>query len=598
MSSVNLLETALKCAQRGWYIFPLQPRGKRPNLALCPHWSADSTNDPERIREWWTKSPDANIGVDLGKSGLVVLDFDHGNAPGNLNLPTTLVVKTGRGEHWYFCGTAQQAAMYFGGKHVGEVKSAGGYVVGPRSHHESGAIYTPSDSLKVAELPTDIISKLTGELKQPVDVRSTGEKIPFGQHYNELLRIAGYLRGVLGLEEQGIETIISEVCEKRCENPGGDWPQMCARIASEMAKKPVNPSTAVYVGSSRQQAQSETIGNPENFRDYFRSFDQLEEGDVRMLINGFLPEGVNLIGGLAGQGKTLFALSIVKSLTSGEYFLGKFQPQEIFPVIYMIPESSARAFKARCRKFGITNDEELFLVRTITEGAPLMLDSPILAEAVKKMKPLIVLDTLPRFNEAQDENDAAANKKLVDDIANLRGLGCVGVLALHHAAKSSADQAMSLENMLRGTGDIGAMADSVYGIRRDRLLYDDGNGPSEIEVRCLKPRDFEPPTPFRIAASYQSADGSVKSYIDESGDFHLVESAETLASQESAFLKMVTSDSSISREDLAKELGISERQLRKLAKRLGYERGLGRYGTWFMKTMQSTPTPINKPVAA
>jgi hypothetical protein len=33
-------------------------------------------------------------------------------------------------------------------------------------------------------------------------------------------------------------------------------------------------------------------------------------------------------------------------VTSGERFLDKFQPEEIIPVIYMVPESSARAFKA------------------------------------------------------------------------------------------------------------------------------------------------------------------------------------------------------------------------------------------------------------
>ena len=594
---MSMLDTALNCVRRGWYIFPLLPGKKTPNLELCPHWSQDSSNDPEQIREWWTNSPDANIGVDLGRSTLVVLDFDAGDPPPNLGLPRTFTIRTGRGQHLYFQGRAKQSAMHFGGKHVGEVKSAGGYVVGPRSLHPSGTIYDPIDQSPVAQLPLEILAKLTDKPYQSVDVRPDGAKIPYGQHYKELLRIAGYLRGQVGLEKEGIEAILLEVCEKRCENYGADWQEMCRHIAVEMAKKSVNPSTEAYIGSSRP-SQTEVVANPENYRDYFRSFDQLEEGDVRMLINGFLPEGVNLIGGLAGQGKTLFALSLVKSLTSGQYFLGRFQPEEIVPVIYMIPESSARAFKARCRKFGITNDEELFLVRTITEGAPLMLDSPILAEAVKKMKPLIVLDTLPRFNQAEDENDAAANKRLVDDMAKLRALGCVGILALHHSTKSSAEGEMTLENALRGTGDLGAMCDSVYGLRRDRMLYADGGGPMELEVRCLKPRDFEPPAPFRIAASYQSADGSIKSYIDESGDFHLVEAAAVIAAQEKAFIKLITEDPAISRDNLAADLGTSTHKVRTLAKKLGYERGSGRHGTWFSKAVKPTPIDSTKQEAA
>jgi hypothetical protein len=588
MSSPNLLETALKCVQRGWYIFPLQAKGKRPNLALCPHWSTDSTNDAEKVREWWTKSPDANIGVDLGKSNLTVLDFDAGDPPPELGLPDTLTVRTSRGSHVYFQGKSTQSNMNFGGQHVGELKSDGGYVVGPRSLHPSGATYEPIDSSKVAQLPSDIIAKLLDKLHQSVDVRPTGEKIPYG-HYNELLRIAGKLRGTLGLEEEGLNTILVEICEKRCENPGADYLEMCRKIAREMAKKPVNPNTDAYVGSS-SQAQAPKVVSPENFTDYFRSLDQLEDGDVRMLIADFLPEGVTLIGGLAGQGKTLFTLSLVKALTTGERFLGKFYCEEIAPIVYMCPESSARAFKARCRKFGITNDPELFLCRTITEGKPLMLDSPILAEAVTKMKPLIVLDTLPRFNQAQDENDAAANKKLVDDIANLRALGCVGVLALHHATKSSADAPMSLENMIRGTGDLGAMADAVYGIRRDNMLYNDGAGPMELEVRCLKPRDFDPPAPFRIAASYQSDDGSIKSYIDE-GDFHLIETAAIKAAEERDFIKAITEDPSISRDDLAANLSTTVHKIRALANRLGYARGAGPHGTWLSKTMK--PIPID-----
>jgi Bifunctional DNA primase/polymerase, N-terminal/AAA domain len=586
MSTFNLLETALNCVKRGWYIFPLEPGKKTPNLELCPHWSQDSSNDQNKVHEWWTNSPDANIGIDLGKSGLVVLDFDAGDPPPNIGLPKTFTIRTGRGQHLYFQGTAPQIAMHFGGKHVGEVKSTGGYVVGPRSLHPSGSTYEPIDQAPVASLPTEILEKLQ-TVRKPVDPSPDGELIPYGSHYRELLRIAGYLRTKMGLGKEGLETCLLEVCEKRCENPGADWREMCEHLAEEMAKKPYT-NTEVIIGSSQQRQAVPEAVKPESFGDYFRSFDQLEEGDVRMLINGFLPEGVNLIGGLAGQGKTLFALSLVKSLTSGQPFLGKFQPDEIIPVIYMIPESSARAFKARCRKFGITNDPELFLCRTITEGPALMLDSPILAEAVKKMKPLIVLDTLPRFNESGDENDAAANKKLVDDIANLRALGCVGILALHHATKSSADMPMTLENVLRGTGDLGAMADSVYGIRRDRSLYNDGAGPMELEVRCLKPRDFDPPTPFRVAASYQSADGSVKSYVDEDGDFQFVEAVVVKEAEDKAFIKAVTADPGISREDLAIDLGLTERKIRTLAKRLGYERSVGRYGTWFSRPTKST----------
>jgi hypothetical protein len=51
---------------------------------------------------------------------------------------------------------------------------------------------------------------------------------------------------------------------------------------------------------------------------------------------------------------------------------------------------------------------------------------------------------------------------------------------------------MSLENVLRGTGDIGAMAATAWGVR----MLDATR--SRIQVECVKARDFEPPLPFQL----------------------------------------------------------------------------------------------------
>jgi hypothetical protein len=217
----------------------------------------------------------------------------------------------------------------------------------------------------------------------------------------------------------------------------------------------------------------------------------------------------------------------------------------------------------------------------------------MLKEAVKHLKPIIVLDTLPRFNESGDENDAAGNKKLVDDITALRALGAVAVIGLHHSTKASAETEMTLQNVLRGTGDLGAMCDSVYALRRDRLMYANGAGPNEIEVQCVKARDMKnPPVPFKIAASYKSEAGDIVSYIDESGDFHVIETAAVIAAQDQDFITTVMEDPQISREDLAKTLGTTQHHIRGRAKRLGFVRTLGRHGKW-----QHKDTPVTPPMA-
>jgi hypothetical protein len=310
-----------------------------------------------------------------------------------------------------------------------------------------------------------------------------------------------------------------------------------------------------------------------NWRDSFRSVGQLPDGGVRMLLKGFLPEGINFIGALSGHGKSLLALSMVKSFTTGSPFLGKYEPEQIFPCLYLIPESSGRAWKMRCKAFGIPDDPNLFLCRTISEGPTLLLDDPILLKAVQELKPIVFLDTMIRFSYAKDENSAADNQALARDVKALQAAGAVAVVGLHHSTKAFATEEMKLENCLRGTGDIAALCDSVYALRRDENLYDRGNGPNEINVECVKPRDIKnPPLPFRLALTYKKDDGTLPSYIDETGDFRVVESFAVQLDRERKFIKIVTEDPDITREKLADGLGITEWALRGLAKKLGYAR--------------------------
>jgi hypothetical protein len=316
-----------------------------------------------------------------------------------------------------------------------------------------------------------------------------------------------------------------------------------------------------------------------------------------MIIEDFLPEGINFIGALSGHGKTLFALSMVKSFTTGKRFLGKYKPEKIFPVLYLIPESSGRAFKMRCKAFGIPDDPNRFLCRTISDGVTLLLDDPIVLKAVQEMKPIIFLDTMIRFSESKDENSSAENQAVAKNVLALRAAGAISVIGLHHSIKSFADGEITLEGCLRGTGDIAALCDSVYALRRDRAIFDNGNGPEELDVVCVKDRDIRnPPKPFRIAARYIKEDGTRASFIDETGDFHLVESAAVIADLESKFIKIVAEGNpTINREDLAAELGISERALRKLANKLGWKRPSTANGAWAIFRKDPPPAPAVKP---
>lgn len=84
LNRLRLDEAALAWARRGVAVFPCRPGGKEPLGELAPHGVHDATLDMDRIRWWWRRCPEANIGG-AGGHGLLWLDVDvqHG---GHLSL--------------------------------------------------------------------------------------------------------------------------------------------------------------------------------------------------------------------------------------------------------------------------------------------------------------------------------------------------------------------------------------------------------------------------------------------------------------------------------------------------------------------------------
>ena len=90
MNDNDRLRAALWYAsKRGWHVLPLhtpQPEGscscgdpdcdgigKHPRIKK---WNETATTDPAKIRAWWHKWPDANVGIACGLSRLVCVDLD------------------------------------------------------------------------------------------------------------------------------------------------------------------------------------------------------------------------------------------------------------------------------------------------------------------------------------------------------------------------------------------------------------------------------------------------------------------------------------------------------------------------------------------
>ena len=157
MNSNEKLEAALRYAARGWLVLPLAPNAKTPLGSLVPHGLKDATTDPQKIRNWWTQQPNANVGIATGGGdcGPYVVDVDapHGDhkhdgaaslSAAGISLPPTLSATTPNGgRHLYYglmsppphelvhsCANVETAS----GKLEGvDIRAQGGYIVAPPS---------------------------------------------------------------------------------------------------------------------------------------------------------------------------------------------------------------------------------------------------------------------------------------------------------------------------------------------------------------------------------------------------------------------------------------------------------------------------------
>lgn len=136
-----MLDVALEYLARGWSVVPLQSK-KVPLVEWAPFQKEKPT--PDQLREWWTRWPDAMIGVALGPvSGLVRIDADGPGAMEQLRalgeLPSTAEFTTPSGGHgWlYECppGLCKSKVVWTGANAHEEVRLQvqGAYTVVPPS---------------------------------------------------------------------------------------------------------------------------------------------------------------------------------------------------------------------------------------------------------------------------------------------------------------------------------------------------------------------------------------------------------------------------------------------------------------------------------
>lgn len=225
----KLLTGALHIAALGLYVFPIVPGQKRPAV---DEWQEKSTADPDIIRAWWNQNPRYNIGIDCGKSGLIVVDFDAANNKPGLqfrekwhsenDLPGTWIVKTPRGGvHEYFKDCRRAGETKTNVRPGVDTRARGGLVVAPPSVFDDHA-YTWENAPLIYPLAdaTAAVYELfdqTGAGTKKAPYRAP-ETVTEGGRTSALVALAGSLVAK-GLDPETIETAIRSENELKCIPP-------------------------------------------------------------------------------------------------------------------------------------------------------------------------------------------------------------------------------------------------------------------------------------------------------------------------------------------------------------------------------------------
>jgi hypothetical protein len=142
------LDMALHYTARGWPVFPCKTSEPKRKTPLTPRGFYDASRDPNQLRRWWRRWPDALIGLPTGTpTGLVVLDVDTKNGVNGFSTLAAMgyaaevsQYETGRvktasgGRHVYFDtgGRAFRCSRGETGLGTGlDVRGDGGYVIAP-----------------------------------------------------------------------------------------------------------------------------------------------------------------------------------------------------------------------------------------------------------------------------------------------------------------------------------------------------------------------------------------------------------------------------------------------------------------------------------
>jgi hypothetical protein len=433
MSGLNrLLKWALIYAERGWYVFPLVPGSKI--AAKGSHGLKDASIDESVIRAWWAQTPNANIGFNCGRSGIVVLDVDTkaGKVGGqslfdligdDFTPIETLSARTwSGGSHYFYRGTAKSQNSVLAQDL--DIKAEGGHVVLPPSIvSEGGKTGTYRWNNAGEKMPLLDFPDIFRPKDKPRSDPMAAVSIITGGRNSELTRIAGKYRRI-GMSPSAIEAALHIDNKQRCSPPLPDNEIMqIAKHAGAWTPEPERrPDVTPVAGVTYE---------PISFAE-MRERSNLQQ--MTWAIENTVPRaGIMLMSALPGAGKSDLARNVARSIALGTEWLGRKCAKG--SVLWLGLEEPLMTLLERVEVMKL-DELPIKCVRELPPGEQVQWLDGILT---REKYDVVIIDTLSHFfSGIKDINDYSAVSVAGRSLFALREKHNTTFILLHHNNKTNA----------------------------------------------------------------------------------------------------------------------------------------------------------------
>jgi len=291
----------------------------------------------------------------------------------------------------------------------------------------------------------------------------------------------------------------------------------------------------------------------------------VRETEIHWCVRHLIPaEGVAILGGWVGLGKSWLLHDLATEVARGGPWLGKFQTTA-GRVVYVDEESSLALLRFRLRK--LLNAKGLVdtnLDIHLVVGGGLCLTDPGSVERLRQvlaaLRPkLVIVDSLIRVHRAQ-ENSATEMAAVFDTVKRLvREFRCAFTFSDHQRKLSQL--VVSQDQHLRGSGEKAAFTDTLLSMQKD-------SHHEVLIVEHSKSRFAQPVPAFLVQIKDTGAEQTSVAYVGEARAVKQTARDEVAK----AFLeRALCGQESITRQQLVKwgtETGISEKAIDKALKAL------------------------------